>query len=64
VFVCGLALDVCVFYTLMDALRTGFETCLIEDASRGVDQPKGNLEKARDEMKRAGVVFTRAADLG
>ena len=63
VFVCGLALDVCVFYTLMDARRVGFEAYLVEDGSRGVDQPEGNLEKARREMKGAGVIFTRAADL-
>ncbi|PXF49993.1 Nicotinamidase [Gracilariopsis chorda] len=32
VYVCGLALDVCVLFTVMDALDLGFETVLLLDA--------------------------------
>lgn len=36
VYVCGLAYDVCVRYTTLDALDLGFRTYLIDDASKGV----------------------------
>lgn len=55
VFVCGLAEDVCVSFTAQDARRLGFETSLIEDATRGVDIPEGNLEEARQVMREKGV---------
>ncbi|HAP44179.1 MAG: nicotinamidase [Spirochaetes bacterium GWD1_61_31] len=36
-YICGLAADICVFYTLADALKEGFKASLIEDASRALD---------------------------
>jgi nicotinamidase/pyrazinamidase len=60
----GLATDYCVFYTLMDAAASGFQTYLIEDAVRGVDLPKGSVEKAIAEMKNAGVRLVSSASLG
>jgi nicotinamidase/pyrazinamidase len=63
VYVCGLALDVCVFYTVMDALKTGFTTYLVEDASRGINPPDGSLEDRLRKMSEAGAVFTTAAEL-
>ena len=50
VYVCGLATDYCVFYSAMDARISGFETFVIIDACRGIDEPKGNLEKALNIM--------------
>lgn len=32
-FFCGLAADICVYFTLLDALKEGFNTTLIEDAA-------------------------------
>jgi nicotinamidase/pyrazinamidase len=37
VFVCGLAADYCVAYTVKDALRENFDTFLIADATRPID---------------------------
>ncbi len=34
IYICGLAADICVYYTLRDALREGFEAYLLEDASQ------------------------------
>jgi nicotinamidase/pyrazinamidase len=56
-WMCGLAADVCVFYSAMDAIRLGFETVIIEDAVRGVDVPAGNVSRTRDKMKGAGIRF-------
>src|SRR5215207_1717482 len=54
VFCAGLALDFCVAWTALDAAEAGFETYLIEDASRAIDT-NGSLGKARQELKAAGV---------
>ena len=54
VFCAGLATDFCVAWTALDARAAGFETYLIEDASRPIDT-NGSLEKARRELEAAGV---------
>jgi nicotinamidase/pyrazinamidase len=48
VFVCGLAADYCVFYTVKDALRENFDTFFIEDATKPIDRQ--GLEKAKNEI--------------
>ncbi len=55
IFVGGLALDVCVRATALDAAKHGFETHVVLDACRAVT-PEGGLE-AVEAMKRAGVVI-------
>lgn len=54
-FVCGLATDFCVRFTVLDALQMGFETVVISNACRGVDIPTGYAEAALQEMKQAGA---------
>jgi nicotinamidase/pyrazinamidase len=55
VVLCGLATDYCVRASALDARRLGFRVTLLHDACRGVDVPKGSVEKALAEMRRAGV---------
>lgn len=55
VYVCGLATDYCVKYSALDAAALGFETYLIADASKGVNLKPGDVEKAIEEMEKAGV---------
>jgi nicotinamidase/pyrazinamidase len=57
-YLTGLAEDVCVLFTALDARRLGFETHLITDATRGVDMNAGDAERARARMREAGVLFT------
>lgn len=52
VYVCGLAGDYCVFYTAKDALKEGFKTVLLEDASRPIQQE--DFEKAKAEIRKMG----------
>lgn len=52
VYVCGLAGDYCVFYTALDALKEGFETIVIEDATRAIDP--GGFEKAKNDIRKTG----------
>lgn len=55
VYICGLALDYCVYYTACDAVKFGFETYVIVDATKGVNVPKGNIEKVIQHMKSLDV---------
>src|SRR5690606_7611662 len=52
----GLALDVCVLATVLDARREGFEVTVIQDATRGVT-PEG-CAAAERAMREAGASFT------
>ncbi len=55
-FVSGLAGDVCVYFTLKDALKEGFRTWLIEDATQALDPEKFEEQKAELRNLGAGVV--------
>jgi nicotinamidase/pyrazinamidase len=55
VWVGGLAQDVCVRATVLDALAEGFETYLIVDATRAVNVNPGDGERALAEMRAAGA---------
>jgi len=55
VYVAGLATDYCVKFTALDAVAQGFQTYLISDACRGVNLQPGDVDRAIDEMKQAGI---------
>ena len=63
VYVCGLATDYCVKFTALDARQLGFNTFLVEDASRGVNLKPGDVERAVEEMRAAGVKVVRSDDV-
>lgn len=63
VAICGLAADVCVYFTAMDARKLGYTTYLIEDATRGVNVPEGSLERTRNDMDQAGVQFIESSEI-
>jgi nicotinamidase/pyrazinamidase len=58
-FVAGLATDFCVAWTALDATKAGFETYVIEDASRGIDT-LGSLAAAIRNMDAADVKRIRS----
>ncbi|GAB4373209.1 MAG: bifunctional nicotinamidase/pyrazinamidase [Spirochaetales bacterium] len=62
-FFCGIATDVCVYYSVLDALRLGFQVYLIEDACRGVDLPPGSVQQAVHEMERQGARIVRSSEI-
>jgi len=63
VFIGGLATDYCVKSTVLDAVKLGFETVLLEDAVRGVDVKPGDSERAIEEMVSAGAKKATLSDL-
>lgn len=56
VYMAGLAGDFCVYFTAKDALKEGFKTFLIEDATRPID-PEG-FEKAKEDILNRGGIIT------
>ena len=64
VYLAGLALDVCVYFSALDARRLGFEVFLIEDACRGIDTPPGTQEDRLGQMRKAGVRIVKAGEVG
>ncbi|MTI09043.1 bifunctional nicotinamidase/pyrazinamidase [Rhodospirillaceae bacterium RKSG073] len=54
VFLCGLATDFCVYYSALDAVKSGFEAVLISGACRGIDLG-GSLSATLEDMKAKGV---------
>ncbi len=54
-YLCGLATDVCVYHSALDALRLGFAVRLVEDGCRGIDLPAGSLRERLGELEAAGV---------
>jgi nicotinamidase/pyrazinamidase len=63
VFIGGLATDYCVKATVLDALRLGFTTHLLVDATRGVNLQPGDVDDAIAEMVEAGALLTRSAEV-
>jgi nicotinamidase/pyrazinamidase len=61
-FVAGLATDFCVAWTALDARKAGFETYVVEDACRGIDN-QGSMAKAWVDMAKAGVKRIQSGDI-
>lgn len=55
IYVAGLAGDYCVYFTAKDALEEGFNTYLIEDATRSINQ-QGFEEAKQDILNKGGRV--------
>lgn len=62
IYVGGLALDVCVLASVIDACKAGFDVQVIKDATRPVNEEDGR--KALEKMERSGaaIVTTEATD--
>ena len=61
-FLAGLATDFCVNWSAVDARAEGFETYVIEDATRAIDT-MGSLAEAWRDMTAAGVTRIISADI-
>lgn len=60
-YICGLAADICVYYSLMDAVNEGFQCFFIEDASKPLDQE--NFGKLKEEMISKGIKIITSKDI-
>lgn len=60
-YFCGLATDVCVYASVMDALKLGFSCAIVVDAMKGVSG--ADSERAVLEMVRGGAGRTTSGEL-
>lgn len=63
IFVCGLALDYCCYFTAMDGIELGFEAFFITDLTKGIDIPPGNISESLKNMYNKGVKFVNKESL-
>jgi nicotinamidase/pyrazinamidase len=63
VYLLGLALDYCVKFSALDARQLGFKAHVVVDACRGIGLEPGDLDRALDEMKRAGARLMQSGEL-
>jgi len=57
IFLCGLTLDYCGYYTAMDGFEFGYRVYFLIDLTRGVDIPKDNVKNALETMNKTGIKF-------
>jgi nicotinamidase/pyrazinamidase len=64
-FICGLATNVCCFFTARDLRQTGLEAFIVEDASAGIDLPPANLyqAKAKEEGLALGIRYVSTREV-
>lgn len=61
-FVGGLATDYCVLNTVLDATKLGFETVVLVDATLGINQNRGDVDRAVETMIQSGAEQATAED--
>lgn len=59
-FFTGLAVDICVYFSIKDALAEGFECTVFEDAVRALDE--NTYHQQQKELKAQGVNYCSTAD--
>ena len=62
-YICGLATEYCVKETVMDALKSGYQTIVVQDATSGVNLHNGDEDRAWKEMENAGAELITSESL-
>ena len=63
IFICGLALDYCCYFTSLDGFDFGFEVYFLVNLTRGIDLPPGNISKSLQHMRDKGIKFATKDNL-
>ncbi|MFX0183216.1 MAG: bifunctional nicotinamidase/pyrazinamidase [Candidatus Hodarchaeota archaeon] len=64
IFLCGIALDYCVFYSAMDARNYGFdEVIVVVDLTKPVNSPENSVSLALNSMVENNIKFIRSDDI-
>ncbi len=61
-FIGGLATDYCVVNTVLDAIKLGYETVVLMDATLGINVEPGDVDRAVEVMRKAGAEQVTMAD--
>lgn len=60
-FLCGLAADICVYFSIYDACKEGFSCFFIEDASQPLDSEV--FKKQKRKMEQLGIQIISSGDI-
>ena len=60
-FLCGLAADICVYFSIIDAFNEGFDCTFIEDASKALENVQ--LDKLKQEMLTKGIKIVNSESI-
>jgi nicotinamidase/pyrazinamidase len=63
IYVCGLAADYCVKFTVLDGISEGFKTHLVIDATKAVNLQPDDFDKSIQEMEAAGALLVSSRDI-
>jgi nicotinamidase/pyrazinamidase len=63
IYLLGLATDYCVKFSALDAVAEGFAVYVVLDGCRGIDLEPGDVERALEELRAAGVIIVSSGDL-
>ena len=63
--VCGIATNICCFFTARDLRKAGFDVVIVEDASAGIDVPAAGLlqASAKEEGQALGIRYATVAEV-
>ncbi len=57
IFICGLALDYCCYFTAIDGIDFGFEVYFLVNLTKGIDLPPGNISSSLENMRNKDIKF-------
>ncbi|XP_015789920.1 uncharacterized protein LOC107366796 [Tetranychus urticae] len=60
VYICGLAYDICVYHTALDALSLNYRTLLVEDCCEGTKESE--VQQARKELEENGCLIVTSTE--
>ena len=62
IYLCGLALDFCVYFSAIDGAKLGYDVTVIKNACRAIDL-NNSLENSLNDMKSKGVKLLSTSEL-
>ena len=62
IYLCGLALDFCVYFSAIDGAKLGYNVTVIKDACRAIDL-NGSLQNSLNDMNSKGVKLSSTSEL-
>ncbi|MHA1785681.1 MAG: bifunctional nicotinamidase/pyrazinamidase [Candidatus Helarchaeota archaeon] len=63
IFICGLALDYCVYFTAVHGRELGFEVYVVIDLTRGIDSPENNIKNTMKDMEDKEIRFVKSSNI-
>ena len=63
VYLLGLATDYCVKFSALDAVSLGFRAKVVPEGCRGIDLAAGDVKRAWEELRSAGVDIVPSGDI-